>query len=313
MLVVLANTPSQKGLYMKQLSDQTFRVEEPAALLPFLREKLAGKPAGKVKSILKHGLVSVDGRPTTKYNLSLRHGQTVTIASYRPDPPAGSAAASHPPILYEDRELLVIDKPAGLLTINTGGSEPEETAYRQMTEYVRRKNPESRIFIVHRLDRDTSGVVLFAKNPEIKTALQDNWDQLVQYRGYYAIVEGRMEQPSGRLSSWLKETRTHLVYSSRRAGDGKPAVTNYEVLRQNPDYSYLRVWLETGRKNQIRVQMQEIGHPVTGDKKYGAQRDPLKRLGLHAWKLELTHPVSGKRLDFTAEPPKKMSEFLLIR
>ena len=120
-----------------------------------------------------------------------------------------------------------------------------------------------------------------------------------------------MERTSGRLSSWLKETKTHLVYSSRRAGDGKPAVTNYEVLRQNQDYSCLRVWLETGRKNQIRVQMQEIGHPVTGDKKYGAQRDPLKRLGLHAWKLELTHPVSGKRLAFTAEPPQKMTDFLL--
>ena len=293
---------------MKQ--QQNFRVESPSTLLPFLREKLAGKPAGKVKSILEHGLVSVDGKATTKYNAPLKPGQTVTIGAYVPEPPANALAASHPPILYEDRELLVIDKPAGLLTISTGSKEPEDTAYRQMTAYVRRKNPENRIFVVHRLDRDTSGVVVFAKDPVIKEALQEKWDELVTYRGYYAIAEGKMEEPAGRLTSWLKETRTHIVYSSRKAGDGKPAVTNYEMIRQNPDYSFLRVWLETGRKNQIRVQLSELGHPVTGDKKYGAKRDPLKRLGLHAWKLELTHPFTGKRLDLIAEPPQKFADFL---
>lgn len=293
---------------MKQ--QQNFQVESPSTLLPFLREKLAGKPAGKVKSILEHGLVSVDGKATTKYNAPLKPGQTVTIGAYVPEPPANALAASHPPILYEDRELLVIDKPAGLLTISTGSKEPEDTAYRQMTAYVRRKNPENRIFVVHRLDRDTSGVVVFAKDPVIKEALQEKWDELVTYRGYYAIAEGKMEEPAGRLTSWLKETRTHIVYSSRKAGDGKPAVTNYEMIRQNPDYSFLRVWLKTGRKNQIRVQLSELGHPVTGDKKYGAKRDPLKRLGLHAWKLELTHPFTGKRLDLIAEPPQKFADFL---
>lgn len=293
---------------MKQ--QQNFQVESPSTLLPFLREKLAGKPAGKVKSILEHGLVSVDGKATTKYNAPLKPGQTVTIGAYVPEPPANALAASHPPILYEDRELLVIDKPAGLLTISTGSKEPEDTAYRQMTAYVRRKNPENWIFVVHRLDRDTSGVVVFAKNPEMKAALQDNWDKLALYRGYYAIVEGRMEEPAGRLVGWLKETSTHIVYLSRREGDGKEAVTNYQLLRSNGDYSYLRVWLETGRKNQIRVQLSELGHPVTGDKKYGAKRDPLKRLGLHAWKLELTHPFTGKRLDLIAEPPQKFADFL---
>ncbi len=288
-------------------TEQVFRVEEPGQLLPFLREKLAGVPGGKVKSLLEHGAVAIDGRSTTKYNAPLRPGQVVSIRKHRPEPPV---KAEHPAILYEDRELLVIDKPAGLLTIGTGGKEPEETAYRQMTAYVRRKNPENRIFVVHRLDRDTSGVVVFAKNPEMKAALQDNWDKLALYRGYYAIVEGRMEEPTGRLVGWLKETSTHIVYLSRREGDGKEAVTNYQVLRSNGDYSYLRVWLETGRKNQIRVQMQALGHPVTGDKKYGAQRDPLKRLGLHAWKLELTHPFTGKRLDFVAEPPERFEGFL---
>ena len=293
---------------MKQ--QQNFQVESPSTLLPFLREKLAGKPAGKVKSILEHGLVSVDGKATTKYNAPLKPGQTVTIGAYVPEPPANALAASHPPILYEDRELLVIDKPAGLLTISTGSKEPEDTAYRQMTAYVRRKNPENRIFVVHRLDRDTSGVVVFTEDPEMKAALQDNWDKLALYRGYYAIVEGRMEEPAGRLVGWLKETSTHIVYLSRREGDGKEAVTNYQLLRSNGDYSYLRVWLETGRKNQIRVQLSELGHPVTGDKKYGAKRDPLKRLGLHAWKLELTHPFTGKRLDLIAEPPQKFADFL---
>ena len=214
-------------------TEQTFRVEEPGQLLPFLREKLAGVPGGKVKSLLEHGAVAIDGRSTTKYNAPLRPGQVVSIRKHRPEPPV---KAEHPAILYEDRELLVIDKPAGLLTIGTGGKEPEETAYRQMTAYVRRKNPENRIFVVHRLDRDTSGVVVFAKNPEMKAALQDNWDKLALYRGYYAVVEGRMEEPTGRLVGWLKETSTHIVYLSRREGDGKEAVTNYQVLRSNGDY-----------------------------------------------------------------------------
>ncbi len=240
---------------------------------------------------------------------NLKYWLTEYHFKYSPKPPAGSLAAAHPPILYEDRDLLVIDKPAGLLTIRTGGDVPEDTAYHQMTEYVRKKNLQNRIFIVHRLDRDTSGVLLFAKTPEMKAALQENWDSITRYRGYYAIVEGKPQEPAGKLTSWLKETKTHIVYASRRPGDGKPAVTNYETLRENGDYAFLRVWLETGRKNQIRVQMQEIGHPVTGDKKYGAVHDPLKRLGLHAWKLELAHPVSGKILSFTAEPPEKFANF----
>ena len=199
---------------MKQ--QQNFQVESPSTLLPFLREKLAGKPAGKVKSILEHGLVSVDGKATTKYNAPLKPGQTVTIGAYVPEPPANALAASHPPILYEDRELLVIDKPAGLLTISTGSKEPEDTAYRQMTAYVRRKNPENRIFVVHRLDRDTSGVVVFAKNPEMKAALQDNWDKLTLYRGYYAIAEGRMR--SRRAGWWAGSRRPAPTSSISAAG-----------------------------------------------------------------------------------------------
>lgn len=279
-----------------------FVVTEQGDLLEILLQKLSNQSRNNVKSLLVHGQVLVDGKVVTQYNHPLRKGQTVRIAR--------SVDRCHTDpldILYEDHELIVINKPAGLLTIATN-EEKEKTAYHFVTDYVRRRSPKARIFIVHRLDRDTSGVILFAKNEKFKLALQENWSGLVQARGYLAVVEGHLNEKTGTVHSWLKETKTLLMYSSHKAGDGLEAITNYSVLREAKDYSLLQIALETGRKNQIRVHMKDLGHPIAGDPKYGATSNPLKRLGLHAYLLEFTHPNTRKSMRFETDLPKEFKK-----
>jgi 23S rRNA pseudouridine1911/1915/1917 synthase len=205
------------------------------------------------------------------------------------------------PILYEDEGLIVIDKPAGLLSVATD-REKDRTAYHILTEYLRGRDPRTRLFIVHRLDRDTSGVLLFAKNEALKTALQDSWNDLVQKRGYWTVVEGPDIPDSGTCRSLLTENSIHKVYSVK--GDsGKEAVTRYRVLARSPRFALLDVDIDTGRKNQIRTHLSELGHPVTGDKKYGAAGDPMGRLALHAYQLSLTDPRTQALLSFSAPAP----------
>lgn len=285
---------------------QQFTVEEGCGLLAFLRQRLSSKPAGTVKSYLTHGQVSVNGVVQTQYNYPVMPGQNVTISLTKKAPLLQDKRLE---ILFENDEILVVNKQAGLLCVSTE-SEKEQTAFHILMEYVRRIHPSNRIFIVHRLDRDTSGVVLFAKNEEIKKALQDNWDTLVSFRGYYALVEGRLTEKRGKIVSWLKETDTHLVYSSKKHGEGKEAITNYRVIKENEQFSLLDIWLGTGRKNQIRVHMKDLGHPVIGDKKYGSTGNPLKRLGLHAYKLELVHPFTNEKLVFEAKAPLSFMNFV---
>jgi 23S rRNA pseudouridine1911/1915/1917 synthase len=288
----------QKGAKPKQQAD--YLVEEGSGLLDFLLRTLSEQSRSHIKSLLTHREILVDGKVVTQYDYPLLAGQKVRIQR------AVGAGVKHQgmlDILYEDDEILVINKPSGLLSISTD-QEKEQTAYHLMTDYVRRRNPENRIFVVHRLDRDTSGVLMAAKNEKIKRALQDNWADLVSQRAYFAVAEGCFAEKRGKLHSWLKETKTHMVYSSTREGDGQEAVTNYEVIKESARFSLLDIHLETGRKNQIRVQLQEVGHPVAGDKKYGARTNPLKRLSLHAYRLELKHPFTGEVLCFETRIPK---------
>ncbi len=277
-----------------------FAVHEPCELLDFLLLKLSKESRNHVKSLLTHRQVSVDGVVITQYDTALHEGQTIQISRSSGQVQKQKNVLD---IIYEDNDLIVINKPAGLLSI-ASGKEKEHTAYHLLTDYVRLKNPQNRIFAVHRLDRDTSGVLMVAKNERMKQALQDNWADLVSERGYMAVVEGQLKEKSGRIQSWLKETKTLMMYSSPKAGDGLEAITNYQVLNENSDYSLLDIQLETGRKNQIRVHMKDIGHPVAGDKKYGAKTNPLKRLGLHAYKLVLRHPFTDKVMCFETRLPR---------
>ena len=277
---------------------QQFTVREATTLLPFLQEQHPGKSRNFVKALLTRGQVQVNGKTVTHHAVPLSPGQTVTLQL---GPPRAGAALPFP-VLYEDEELLAIDKPAGLLSMASEG-ELERTAYHLVTDYVKARHPSHRVFIVHRLDRDTSGVLLFAKNPEMKRLLQDQWEELVTLRGYWAVVEGRPEPTEGQMISWLRQTKTLLVYSGRGPGDGKRAVTNYKTMQTSGAYSLLELSLETGRKNQIRVHMKDLGTPVAGDKKYGARSNPLGRVGLHAGALRLKHPRTGAILELSSKLP----------
>ena len=178
-----------------------------------------------------------------------------------------------------------------------------DTAYKLVLEYMSQKDKHARCFQVHRLDKETSGILLFTKSYELKEMLSKNWNTLVKERGYTCVVEGKMPKKSDTIVSWLKETDTHIMYDSRNEGDGIKAITHYQVLKENQKYSLLNVKIDTGRKNQIRVAMNTIGHPVVGDDKYGKPTNPLKRLGLHATTLVFKHPISKEVYSFKTEIP----------
>jgi pseudouridine synthase, RluA family len=278
-------------------------VTEPAELMNFLLEKLPGKGRNNIKALLTHRQVLVDGKAVTQYNHPLQPGETVIVNwSLVRD----ASQFKDIGILYEDSDLIIIDKPAGLLSI-ASDREKLYTAYHQLTDYVRRDNPVSRIFVVHRLDRDTSGVMLFAKNEDVKHALQDTWKELVTDRAYVAVVEGRVNQDEGIIKSWLLETKTKMMYSSSKPGDGLEAITHFKVLQTSSQFSLLEIRLGTGRKNQIRVHMKDIGHGIIGDKKYGSTLNPINRLGLHAHLLAFHHPVTGELMRFETEIPKSFT------
>lgn len=282
---------------------RTFEVSEASELLAFLLNKLTHEGRNSIKSMLARGQVSVGGRVEKAYNYSLQPGDQVSVSKEKIIEKPRFIGLS---ILYEDDDLIVIQKDAGLLSISAPHEPDAITAYRQLMEHVRRENPASRIFVVHRLDRDTSGVMMFAKSEKIQQALQNDWQEAVRERSYIALVEGTLRQREGKIESWLKESKTLKMYSSHRPDDGQHAVTHYKTLQTGNGYSLLEVHLETGRKNQIRVHMQDIGHPIVGDKKYGSRSRAIGRLGLHANVLSFVHPTTGKTLRFESPIPKAL-------
>ncbi|AOV08523.1 RNA pseudouridine synthase [Sporosarcina ureilytica] len=278
--------------------DGDWIVEESSELLEFLYEKHPNRSRNAVKGVLSRGQVVVNGKVSTQFNDTLHPGDTVQIHARVA---TETVKLSGIRILFEDDDIIVIEKEAGLLTV-ASKNERHVTAYRQLMDYVKTVHPNNRIFIVHRLDRDTSGVMIFAKSKDIQQTLQDNWHDIVPERAYVALVEGRVKK-DGTITSWLKENRAFIVYSSDRPNDGQKAVTHYKVLKTSRQNSLLEVHLETGRKNQIRVHMQDIGNPIVGDKKYGARTRPIGRLGLHAHKISFTHPTTGEFLTFESKVP----------
>ncbi|MBP1970658.1 tRNA pseudouridine32 synthase/23S rRNA pseudouridine746 synthase/23S rRNA pseudouridine1911/1915/1917 synthase [Virgibacillus natechei] len=290
-----------KSTNKKQANSLIYTVKEETELLPFLLESMSNRSRNSVKSILTRGQVTVDDHIETKHNYSLSAGQTVTILKNKAA--VKESALIGMSILHEDEDIIVINKEAGLLSIATE-KEKKQTAHHQLMEYVRREDPQNRIFVVHRLDKDTSGVMMFAKSEKAKRTLQDAWKENVKERTYVALVEGEVAKEKGYVSSWIKESKTHLMYSSPTRNDGQHAITHYQVIRSNKDFSLLDVQLETGRKNQIRVHMQDLGNPVVGDKKYGSKQNIIRRLGLHAKVLAFTHPTTGELLRFEAKVPK---------
>lgn len=275
-------------------------VEKDGTLLPFLLENVQGKSRNTVKNLLTRRQVLVDGQAVTRHDAPLTVGQVVTVL-----PQGQSAPQELPfPICYEDKDLLAIEKPAGLLSV-ASDRERERTAYQMVSDYLRAVRPAERIFVVHRLDKDTSGLLLFAKSEGVKNTLQERWEELAKVRGYLAVVEGRPREPEGVVRSWLRETETHLVYSCDEPGKyAKEAITEYQTVKAQGGYSLLELFLATGRKNQIRVHMKDIGCPVVGDKKYGSGKSPIGRLCLHAHRLSFVHPVTGELVELKSRKPR---------
>ena len=283
-----------------------YPVNKEIELLEFLYQIYRDQSRNNVKSILSKRHVAVNGLPVTQFNYMLYKGDIVQVSKEQFDRSLVVKQETKKKvninIVYEDNDILVFNKPNGLLTIESD-HEKTETAYKLVLEYMSQKDKHARCFQVHRLDKETSGLLLFTKSYELKELLSKNWNSLVKERGYVAVVEGQMPKKEGTIINWLKETDTHLMYDSKKNGDGIKAITNYKVIKESPKYSLLNVIIETGRKNQIRVAMNELGHPIVGDDKYGNPSDPLKRLGLHASTLKFKHPITKEIMSFKADIP----------
>jgi len=292
----LAHKEGQKGSGRKT----RLQVLQPAELMSFLLDRMPEQSRSNIKSLLTRGQVWVDGEAVKQYNHPLQAGQEVMVNwSWE----RGQAADKGLPILYEDEDLIVVNKDAGLLSMSTS-KENRHTAYAHLSEYVKQHDEDNKIFIVHRLDRETSGLMMFAKSAKIQEVLQKKWADAVLCRRYYALVEGYVEKEQNTIQTWLHEHPKSLKVYVSKPGEGVEATTHYKIIDGSRFYTLLDVELETGRKNQIRVHMQHMGHPVTGDAKYGAKRNPMKRLGLHAAELTFVHPVTRQTHSFkTAVPP----------
>ena len=266
------------------------KVKEAGELLEYLCNNL-DMSRKRIKQYLEHGSIYVNNSRTTKYNYKLNIGNIITIESKN--------NASLPfDILYEDMHIIVVNKPSGLLTIATD-KEKSETLYHKVREYLKVKNKNAKVFIVHRLDKDTSGVVLLAKDEETKNMLQDGWNSNA-HRSYVAVVHGKLKNKSDRSIQYLKETKTNLVYVSK---DGLEAITNYNVVKENDKYTLVAIDIETGRRNQIRVLFNSMGNPIVGDKKYFIKKDNEKRLYLHANRLQVYYPHKKEVMLFETKTP----------
>lgn len=284
-----------------KIPDPHFAVNTESELMKFLLEQMPYKNRDNIKSLLRDRQVLVDGNQVSLYNFRLQPGQVVSVTRNKIGPKKTYRGIT---IIYEDNDIIVIDKHAGVLSVATNNKE-KFTAYSLLYEHVKSNDPGNKIFIVHRLDRDTSGLMVFAKSAKVQKTMQKSWNDIIRERVYVALAEGHVDPPEGQISSYLRESKNMMVYSSQEPGDGQWAVTNYETVKSGDDFTMLRMSLRTGRKNQIRVHLHDIGYPVTGDKKYGAAQNPIGRMGLHALVIAFQHPVTGKEMRFETPVPRK--------
>ncbi|MBO4666016.1 MAG: RluA family pseudouridine synthase [Paludibacteraceae bacterium] len=297
-----------------QKKNIVFPVKTADTLLPFLMQQMNGKSRTAVKSLLAHRQVSVNGAVQTRHDTPLKSGDSVSVL-----PGKGNIELRHPKLrlVYEDEYLLVVEKKQGLLTVPARVGSQELTVFSILKAYVRKQNPRNNVYVVHRLDRETSGLLVFAKSIQLQEYMRSYWKDLVTQRTYIALAEGQFEKQQGTITTWLTEDkRNAVVYSSPVDDGGDKAVTHYKVLKDfpvtdnpspvNPYVSLVELNLETGRTNQIRVHLASIGHPVVGDRKYGHGNDfsPADRLCLHARVLEFIHPATEQIVHFETPIPK---------
>lgn len=302
-------TPHKPGADTRQFRPdviETYLPQGDTTLLPFLIESMPQRKRTSIKELLKHNQVAVNNIPTTQFDTEIHPGDTIKVNLTRE-----FRLFYHRRIklVYEDDDIIVINKGYGLLSMGTDRVK-DGTAYSIVRDYIKWQDPRNKLFIVHRLDRDTSGLMMFAKNEQAKETMQHNWNNMVLNRKYLAVVEGKVEQESGSVRSYLAETSQYEVYSTQNPDEGQLAVTRYRTLKCKNGYTLLEVELDTGRKNQIRVHMKDLGHPIAGDRKYGAKSSPIHRLALHAQTLRFVHPVTRREMNFETPIPTSFASMV---
>ena len=276
-------------------------VNKNGELLDYLYNNL-DMPKKKIKQYLTHGAIFVNNVKIRQYNYPIINGMEIVINT-----DSKNKKVLPFEVLFEDDNIIVVNKPAGLLTIATA-KEKEKTLYHIVSDYLKSKDRNARVFIVHRLDKETSGVLVLAKNEKIKKQLQENWNEYVSLREYVAVVHGHLKEQEKKIIQNLKETKTNLVYVTKH-NDGKEAITNYKVIKESSKYSLVSINIETGRKNQIRVAFSSLGNPIVGDNKYGI-RDKENRLYLHANRLKMYYPVIKKDILFETSNPVEFRKIM---
>lgn len=268
-----------------------------APLLEYLLNNVK-ESRNKIKATLQGRGIKVNGKVVTQFDLALNPGDKVSISRHKS---SNTFKSQYAKVVYEDRWIVVVEKNIGILSMAAGHSSLNLKTL--LDDYFHKSRQKCRAHVVHRLDRDTSGLMIYAKDIDTEQILEHNWHQIVYDRRYVAVVSGEMENDNGTIANWLKDNKAYITYSSPVDNGGKYAVTHYHVLNRTTEHSLVEYRLETGRKNQIRVHSADMGHPVCGDVKYGNGDDPIHRLCLHAYMLCFTHPVTGERMEFATPIP----------
>ena len=276
------------------------QVDVEIGLLDFLLKNAGNKSRTKIKATLRGQGIKVNGRITTQFDYQLKPGMKVSISKTKRD--GQQLVSRYVKLVYEDRHIVVIEKAEGILSMAAGHSSLNVKSV--LDDYFHKSHQRCTAHVVHRLDRETSGLMIYAKDMDTEQILEHNWHDIVYDRRYVAVVSGEIEDDGGTIANWLKDNKAYVTYSSPVDNGGKYAITHFHVLARTTEHSLVEYRLETGRKNQIRVHSADMGHPVCGDMKYGNGDDPLHRLCLHAYRLDFYHPITGSRMEFeTPIPP----------
>lgn len=281
--------------------DLKFTVKEDTTLMEFLMLSFPGKSRSGIKFILKEDLILIDGKQISQFNHPLKPGQIMTVLGEKIVPERPIVGLK---IIHEDDLMIIVNKHSGLLT-NSSAKERVKTAYAMINSHYQKEVATNRVFIVNKLDRDTSGILVFAKNEKVQKSLIEEWEKSIPDQTYIALVEGEVRKDKDTLTSYMKQSKALIVHSSQNETYGEKAVTNFEVLKRKKGSTLLKINVETRVKNQIRVHMQEMKHSIVGDKKYGAKTNSIGRLGLHLKTIQITHPVTKKKVTFDTEIPTK--------
>ena len=287
-----------KRNYNKEPQYDHYVVSRAAPLLEYLLDTIKGQSRSKIKATLQGRGIKVDGKLVTQFDFPLKPGMKIAVSKSKRNDQFKNRFVK---IVYEDNYIIVVEKNAGILSMAAGHSSLNVKSV--LDDYFQKTRQKCRAHVVHRLDRDTSSLMIYAKDMETEQVLEHEWHDIVYDRRYVAVLSGEMEQDGGTVANWLKDNKAYVTYSSPVDNGGKYAVTHFHTLARTTEHSLVEFKLETGRKNQIRVHASDMGHPVCGDSKYGNGDDPIHRLCLHAFLLCFYHPVTHERMEFETQIP----------